>query len=334
MPPGEAPAESAVAAAALVAELARAHIPARCLHVIAECGAADAVGTGGATPAEIARHTGLAADALDRMLRLLAAHGIFQAAGGGRYEHTEASRLLRSDAPGSLRSYVRMNGLRVFWDRYAELDATARTGRPQRDWAHLVDHLAAHADESAIFNAAMVSKSRTVLPAVAAAYDFGGFGTIVDVGGGRGHLLELILEAAPQAKGIVFELEHVVADAAPTRRLDLVSGDFFTDPLPSADCYLLMDVLHDWNDGDAARILSAVRKAAPAGSRVLIVETLVAETPGPHFGKSLDITMLAVTGGRERSEPQYAALLAATAFKLQRVLPTASHYSIVEATPA
>jgi hypothetical protein len=317
--------------AALVAELARGHIAPRCLHVIADCGAADAVGPAGATPAEIAAHTGLAADALDRMLRLLAAHGIFKHGPQGRYEHTAASRLLRTDEPGSLRSYVRMNGLREFWDRYAELKDTARAGRPKRDWSDLVEHLAAHPEESAIFNAAMVAKSRTVLPAVVAAYDFSAFGAIVDVGGGRGHLLELILEAAPHARGVVFELEHVVADAAPTQRLELVTGDFFTDSLPQADGYLLMDVLHDWDDADAARILSAVRKAAQATSRLLIVETLVPDTAGPHFGKSLDITMLAVTGGRERTQAEYATLLAKAGFRLLRVLPTASHYSIVEA---
>jgi hypothetical protein len=317
--------------AALVAELARGHIAPRCLHVIADCGAADAVGPDGATPAEIAAHTGLTADALDRMLRLLAAHGIFKHGAQGRYEHTAASRLLRTDEPGSLRSYVRMNGLRAFWDRYAELGETARAGRPKRDWANLVEHLAAHPEESAIFNAAMVAKSRTVLPAVVAAFDFSAFATIVDVGGGRGHLLELILEAAPHARGLVFELEHVVADAAPTPRLELVTGDFFTDPLPQADGYLLMDVLHDWDDADAERILQAVRKAAHTKSRLLIVETLVPETAGPHFGKSLDITMLAVTGGRERTEAEYAALLAKAGFNLRRVWPTASHYSIVEA---
>jgi hypothetical protein len=317
--------------AALVAELARGHIAPRCLHVIADCGAADAVGPDGATPREIAAHTGLAADALDRMLRLLAAHGIFKHGTQGRYEHTAASRLLRTDEPGSLRSYVRMNGLRAFWDRYAELGETARAGRPKRDWANLVEHLAAHPEESAIFNAAMVAKSRTVLPAVVAAYDFSAFGAIVDVGGGRGHLLELILEAAPHARGFVFELEHVVADAASTPRLELVTGDFFTDPLPQADGYLLMDVLHDWDDADAERILKAVRNAAHTKSRLLIVETLVPETTGPHFGKSLDITMLAVTGGRERTQAEYAALLAKAGFSLLRVLPTASHYSIVEA---
>jgi hypothetical protein len=318
--------------AQLVADLARAHVAARCLHVIADCGAADAIGAdAGATVAEIAAHSGVDADALDRVLRLLAAHGIFASAGNGRYAHTPASLLLRSDHPGSLRSYVRMNGMPAFWDRYTELGETARTGRPRQGFASLVDYLTAHPDESAIFNAAMVTKSRTVLPAVAAAYDFSAFATIVDVGGGRGHLLELILDAAPLAKGILFELDHVIADVPAASRLELAIGDFFKDPLPTADAYLLMDVLHDWDDADAARILTAVRRAARSRSHLLIVETLVPETPGPHFGKSLDITMLAVTGGRERSEAQYRALLTASGFRLMSVLPTASQYSIVEA---
>ena len=323
---------SADPAQRLVADLARAHIPARCLHVIADSGVADAVGPNGATPAEIAAHVGLDADALDRMLRLLAAHGIFElTADGRRYGHSPASSLLRSDHPHSLRSYVRMNGMPAFWDRYTELAATARAGRPKHDFASLVSYLAAHPEESAIFNAAMVSKSRTVLPAVAAAYDFGSARTIVDVGGGRGHLLQLILDRTPSARGILFELDYVIADTAATPRLELVHGDFFAGPLPVADAYLLMDVLHDWNDADAARILATVRKAAPPSARVLVIETLVAEAPGPHFGKSLDITMLAVTGGRERTEAQYRALFAAAGFRLARVLPTAAQYSIVEA---
>lgn len=318
-------------AAKLIVDLARAHISARCLHVAAECGAADAIGPAGATPAEIASKTGYDADALDRILRLLASLGIFERAPDGRYLNTPSSAKLRTNEPGSLRDYVRMNGLHVMWDRYGDLDEPARTGRPRHDWASLVEHFAAHPEESAIFNAAMVAKARTVLPAVADAYDFGAFGTIVDVGGGRGHLLKRILERAPQARGILFELEHVLADAGAAPRLAFQSGDFFNDPLPPADAYLLMDVLHDWNDADTSRILAAVRRAARATSRLLIVETLVPETPGPHVGKSLDISMLAVTGGRERSEPQYRALLAAAGFRLARVLPTASQYSIVEA---
>ena len=317
--------------AALVADLARAHIAARCLHVIADCGAADAIGDAAATPAEIAAHTGFDADALDRMLRLLAAHGIFVRTADGSYEHSPASRLLMTDEPDSLRSYVRMGGMPAFWERFTDLGRTAREGQRRHHMASLVDHFAAHPEEAAIFNAAMVSKSRTVLPAVAAAYDFAPFATIADVGGGRGHLLKLILERTPRAHGVLFERPHVIADTEPAPRLELVGGDFFVDAVPAADLYLLMDLLHDWDDADAARILSAVRRAAPPRARVLIVETLVPETAGPHFGKTLDIIMLAVTGGRERTQAQHATLLAAAGFELTRVLPTPSQYSLVEA---
>jgi hypothetical protein len=310
----------------LVADLSRAHIAARCLHVVA-----DAVGEHGAAPAEIAARVGLGADALDRMLRLLASHGIFERTDDGRYRHTEASRLLRSDEPGSLRSYVRMGGMPAFWDRFTELGRTAASGARQHDMASLTDYLSTHPEEAAIFNAAMVSKSRTVLPAVATAYDFAAFATIADIGGGRGHLLKTILASAPAARGILFEQAHVIADTEPAPRLELAAGDFFAGPLPKADLYLLMDVLHDWADGDAARILAAVRRAAAPGARLLVIETLVPETPGPHFGKTLDIIMLAVTGGRERTEAEYRALLAAAGFTLERVLPTRSQYSIVEA---
>jgi C-methyltransferase len=317
--------------AALVADLSRAHIAARCLHVIAECGAADAIGEEGATPAEIAAHVGADADALDRILRLLAAHGIFVRSAHGRYAHSAASRLLRTDEPGSLRSYVRMGGMPAFWDRFTELGRTARTGRREHDMTSLVEYFATHPDEATIFNAAMVSKSRTVLPAVAAAYDFGSFATIADVGGGRGHLLKLILERARGAHGVLFERPHVIADTEPAPRLTLIGGDFFADALPAADLYLLMEVLHDWDDADATRILAALRRAASPGARVLIVEILVPDTPGPHSGKTRDIIMLAVTGGRERTEAQHAALLAAAGFKLERVVQTASEYSLVEA---
>jgi hypothetical protein len=124
----------------------------------------------------------------------------------------------------------------------------------------------------------------------------------------------------------------VIADAAAAPRLTLTPGSFFADPLPVADTYLLMDLVHDWDDADAARILAAVRRVAPAGARLLIIETLVAEQPGPHFGKTLDIIMLAVTGGKERTRTQYEHLLDAAGFGIERVIPTASQYSIVEAT--
>jgi hypothetical protein len=320
--------------AKLVSDLSRGHIAARCLHIVAECGAADVIGPDGATPDAIAARTGLTADALDRMLRLLAAYGVFAHGPGGTYRHTPSSELLRSDHPSSIRSYVRMAGMPAYWDRLTELPSTARAGHPRYDMAGLVEYYAAHPEESAIFNAAMVSKARTVLPAIAAGYDFSGFGTIVEVGGGRGHLLRAILERTSSARGVLFDLPQVIADAEASPRMTLLAGDLFVDPLPAADAYLLMDVIHDWDDRDAARILAAVRRAAHAQSRVLIIETLVPEAPGPHFGKMVDIIMMAVTGGRERTVSQYRALLAGAGFRLERVVPTASHHSVVEAVVA
>jgi O-methyltransferase len=326
---------SSIGPAQLVTELARAHIAARCLHVVAAAGVADAIGERATTPAEISANTGLDADAVDRMLRLLAAHGVFKAERDG-YSHNEASALMRSEHPQSLRNYVRMAGSRGFWDRFTELERAAKTGRPAADYRDLLARYERYPDEAAFFNAAMVSKSRRVIPAVVEAYDFAGCRIVADIGGGRGHLLDAILAQATGATGVLFDLPQVVADAGlrDTGRRRVVSGDFFKDPLPSADAYLLMDLLHDWADADAARILAAVRRAAHPRSRVLIVETLVPEGPGPHFGKTLDIIMLAVTGGRERTEQQYAALLSGAGLRLARVLPTTSEYSIVEAVVA
>jgi hypothetical protein len=316
----------------IIKDLAIAHVLARCLHVVADFGVADALGDGALPAAELARRVGLDADALARMLRLLAAHGVF-AEGTDGYSHTPASRLLRSDDPRSLRGLVRMRGLPVILRGFTELEHAARTGRPTMDWPALVAYFAAHSDEAAVFNAAMVAKSQVVIPAVLDAFAFDAFKVVADIGGGRGHLLQAILARVPSARGVLFELPHVVADAAPaaSRRLQLVAGDFFVDAMPAADLYILMDLLHDWRDDDAARILAAVRRAAPREARVLIIETLVVETPGPHFSKTLDILMLALTGGRERTPAEHAQLLESAGFRLERVLPTAAQYSIVEA---
>jgi hypothetical protein len=323
--------------AQVVGDLAKAHIAARCLHVAAAFGVADAVRDDSTTPAEIGARTGLDADAADRILRLLAAHGVFTAHSDG-YSHNAASQLLRSDHPQSLRNYVRMTGMPSFWNRFTELGMAAQTGRPSVDWRGLLAYFGQHPDEAEHFNAAMAAKSRAVVPAVVDAYDFARFATIADIGGGRGHLLHAVLERAPRAAGILFDLPQVVAETARgdplSPRIEVVAGDFFADPLPAADAYLLMDLIHDWSDSDAARLLAAVRAAAAPGACVLIIETLVPETAGPHLGKTLDVIMLAVTGGRERTRAAYTELLAGAGLRLERVVATRSEYSIVEASVA
>jgi hypothetical protein len=240
---------------------------------------------------------------------------------------------LQSSGAQSLRSYVRMTGMPVIWRGFTELGHAAKTGQPAADWASLVAYFAHHPEESRLFNEAMVGKSLTVVPAVVAAYDFERFATVADIGGGHGHLLRAILERAPNASGVLFDLPHVIADvresASPQLRLE--AGDFFTDALPAADAYVLMEVIHDWADADAKRILGAVRRAAPPHARLLIVESLVSESPGPHFSKTLDIIMLAITGGRERTRSEYEGLLAATGFRLERIIATPTRYDVVEA---
>lgn len=315
--------------------LINSHAVARCLHVVAEFGVADALADRPMTAADLAAQTGMNADALSRMLRVLVAHDVF-AHGAEGYRHTPASELLRTDHPHSLRALAQMVGMPVMWNDFGELAAVAKSGKPALDWAALVAYFAAHPRESSLFNQAMVGKSARVTPVVNAAYDFSAFRVIADVGGGHGHLLRAILEQTPTATGILFDLPHVVAEVAgqSPERLRVQPGDFFNDALPAADAYLLMEVIHDWADQDAGRILAAIRRAAPAQARLLIIEALVSESPGPHPSKILDVFMLAVTGGRERTPAEYEALLASTGFRVQRVISTASQYSIVEAVIA
>lgn len=311
------------------------HAVARCLHTVAEFGVADALADTPLPASTLADAVGLHPDALHRMLRLLAAHGVFAQTDRG-YAHTATSSLLRSDHPQSMRAFARMIGMPAVWNGFTELAHAARTGRPATDWPALLAHFETHADEAALFNQAMVEKSRAVLPAVLSAFDFDACPVVADIGGGRGHLLQAILAQWPSVWGVLFELPHVIADAAPAAspRLQLVGGDFFHDELPRADAYVLMEVLHDWNDAAAQRILAAIRRNAPSHARLLVVETLVPDAAVQHPGQVLDIIMLAVTGGRERTEVDYRGLLAQAGWSLRRVIPTASPLSVVEATVA
>lgn len=309
------------------------NVLARCVQVVAEYGVADALAERPMSAGEIATRTGMNADALRRILRLLTAHEVF-AQDGEFYRHTPASELLRADHPQSMRSFARMMNLPVFLESFAGLTQTAKTGKPVRDFAGFMEYFAGHPEDASVFNQAMGDKSRAVIPAVLDAYDFGPFPAIADIGGGRGHLLRAILERTPTASGVLFDLPHVIHDAPPDEsgRSRFQPGDFFfADPLPAADAYLLMEVIHDWDDEDSARILNAVRRAAAPHAKLLIIEAIVSETPGPDFSKVLDVIMLAVTGGRERTPAEYGALLSRAGFNLQRIIPTPSQYSIIEA---
>jgi hypothetical protein len=319
----------------LIWTLTNAYVPAACLHLIADLGVADRVQEEPVPVAELAASLETDPDALDRVLSLLAAHGIFERTADG-FGHTAASRLLRSNDEMSMRAFPRMNGLPVFSNVFANLDYAVRTGAPAIQtiepgglWAYLRDR----PDEQRVFADAMSGRARGDIAAILEAYDFRGFATIADIAGGYGHLLAAVLDRAPAARGQLFELPGVVAALAVNHeRLTATAGDFFTDPLPKADAYLLMEILHDWPDRDCHEILAAVRRAAEPGATLLVLEEILRDRGCDPEGHTLDVIMLAVTGGRERTIEELDALFADAGFSPGRVIDTASRLRIVETT--
>src|SRR5215471_7406714 len=321
-----------------IMQLATSYWASRCLHVVAELGIADLIGEQPQSTESLAKSSGTQPNSLYRVLRLLASVGIF-AWEDGAWRHTDSSRFLRSDHPGSLRDYVRMLGLPVFWSAFADLDHSLHTGEPAFAKQHpegVFGYLSENLEESSIFNAAMTSKSHRDIAAILPAYDFSQFASIADIAGGRGHLLRAILRTSPKTHGILFDQPHVVADVAPDNgeKLTVVSGNFFTDAMPKADAYLLMNIIHDWPDAQSIKILSAIRRDMPSHARVLIIETVVPPTPGAHLSKELDIAMMVVPGGMERTREEYAGLAAKCGLQLKLMVETVTPYSILEMVAA
>lgn len=314
--------------------LTSAMLASRCLSVIAALGVAEEIGDDPVPAQELAARCGADADALARMLRLVAAHGVF-ACDGDDFRHTPASRLLRRDHPRSMRDAVTMMSLPVFAASFDRLEHCARTGSPAVEtvepngfWAYLQGH----PDEAREFDRAMTAKAAADTAAVLDAYDFRRFGTIADIGGGRGHLLRAILQATPGAAGVLFDRPQVIeALDFVDDRITPQAGDFFAGPLPAADAYLLMDVLHDWPDTECVAILRAIRAAAPTGAKVLIIENVLSENGGDPLNQARDIIMLAIAGGRERTAASFRELLTRSGFGEPTVVPTEGRIRIVEA---
>ena len=313
-----------------------AYWAARCLHIVAELGVADVLEDEPETAAGLAKKLGVNAGALHRVMRALTNHGIFEIT-NGRFSHNASSRLLREDAAGSMRSLVRLMGLKPHWDAYRELDQSVKTGKPGIDFVvkgGLFGYLAEHPEVGRIFDEAMTGKSFSQIPPVIASYDFTSFKTIGDIGGGAGHLLYSVLDRAPQAKGVLFDLPEVIGRAkeSANARVTYVGGDFFKTPIPACDAYMIMTVLHDWSDEEAAAILRQVKKTAPAGARLVIIESVIKEGSQGDMGLDLDIEMLAMATGRERTQEEWTQVLGAGGWRLSRVIPTGGWCGIIEGT--
>lgn len=314
------------------------------IHVAAELGLADhlaAAGPAGLTAEELAGRCGADGDALFRLLRGLAGLGLFAETGPRRFVLTPLAELLREDHPGSQRQFARMLG-GEHYDAWADLLHSVRTGGSafrHRFGEPVFDWYGHNPGRAAIFDGAMTDFSRVETEGLLAAYDFSGITHLVDVGGGRGALLQAVLRRHGHLRGTLFDQPAVVAPVAVPPglegRLQVLPGDFFAGVPAGGDAYLLKHIIHDWGDGACLTILAHIRAALAPGGRVLILEQVIPPGNDPDPGKLLDLNMLVMTeGGRERTPGEYAQLLERAGLRLAAIHPTPSPVSVVEAVLA
>ncbi len=326
-----------------VMEMIMAAWVSQAIQVAAELGIADALAEGPLPADDLAHRVGADPDGLRRLMRALISRGIFRQRRDGRYELTALAEPLRSDAPFSMQGYARLVGSPQHREHWSLLVESVRTGKPMIPELRGKDGFDYLKDEPAlakIFNDAMSDLAGLAATAIVRGYGFGPYRTIVDVGGGHGVLLSIILAATPNAQGVLYDLPEVVAGASALLsargvedRVRIEGGSFF-DSVPSGgDAYVLKNVIHDWPDDQAVAILRNVRAAVDATSTVLLVEMVLPEHDRDFAGKWSDVEMLLDANGRERGPAEYRVLLAQAGFRMNRVVETASPYSVVEATP-
>ena len=326
---------------AQIAEALLSQLVSRLIHLTATLKLSDHLAEGAQNAEELATLTGTHAPALYRILRTLSSLGFFSEDADRRFALQPLGAVLRSGTPSHAAALV--IGGEMFTRSLDHLLYSAQTGKPGFDRAFdmpVFDWLGANAERASLFNATMVGFHGMEPPAVAAAYDFSAFQTIADIGGSTGNMLATLLSRYPQPRGILFDLPHVVRDAPSlfhqrglTDRIRIEAGSFFDAVPAGADAYVLSHVIHDWNQEQCLTILGHCRRAMAPNGRLLLVEMVLPEGNVPHPGKLLDMVMLTVPGGEERTPSQYSALLEQAGFQMTRVVPTASLASVVEAVP-
>ena len=314
------------------------------IHAAVELGVPDLLGDGERTSDALAEATGADPSTLYRLLRALASLGVLHEAEGGRFSLTPLGRPLRGDVPGSLRGWTRLVGREYVWRSWGNLTTAVRNGENSFRalyGADVFEWRAEHPEDSAIFDEAMRSLTAPSTAALLAAYDFGRFGTIVDVGGGNGTLLALLLAAHPTARGILFDQAHVVAGAdsvlaaaGVADRCEIVAGSFFENVPTGGDAYVLKSIIHDWEDEESVAILRGCRASMGPAAVVLLIER---DLGGPNenpAAKLSDLNMLVMPGGLERSEDEYAALFEQAGLRYTSTTVTATGHAVIESVPA
>ena len=334
--------EHAVPPPAAMMGLVTGYWVSQAVGVAALLGVADQLAEGPRRSDELAMAVGADPPALDRVLRLLASLGVFAEVAPGSFGLTPLGETLRSDAPGSVRNFAITETAPGHWLPWGRLHESVRTGRPMAREAlggELFDWYARNPEEAAWFSAAMGDLSALAAGELVRVYDFSRVRTVADVGGAHGVLLAAVLRANPSARGILFDLPHVIATAADaiaaeglSSRCELASGDFFEAVPEGADLHLLKQIVHDWDDERAGRLLRNCHRALAPGGTLLLVEMVVPADNRPSPAQAMDLNMLVLLGGRERTEEEYRGLLGGAGFRLERVIPTHSPFGVIEAT--
>lgn len=316
------------------------------VHACCTLGLPELLADGPADAESLARCSGSHAPSLQRLLRALASLGLCAEGEDGRFVLTDAGALLRADAPESLQAWALLTG-GPQWARWGELAHSVRSGRSHRQRHGGQDDFGALGIDpaaAALFHRAMTELTRRVAAQVLSVVDLAAARCIVDVGGGSGELLAQVLQAWPAARGVLFDLPHALAGAEAVlgragvrERCEQVSGSFF-DGVPAGDTLLLKSVLHNWDDARCGRLLARCRAALDRGARLLVIERVLpghmAAVPQHRAVTRSDLNMLVALSGRERCLAEFDALLAASGFALQRVLPTAGEFQVLEACAA
>lgn len=315
------------------------------VHVAAEMDLAGALRAGPCTVAELAAAKGVVAERLHRVMRALASVGVFREDGEGRFENTPLSETL-VDGAQSMRAFARMMPSSCNWQAWDDLMVGMKAAVipfNEKNGSTHFEYLQKHPEEEEVFAQAMASISGAENPAVAAAFDPQGIGTLVDVGGSGGHLLAAVLQQHADVRGVLFDQPQVVegARSAPylnegslAGRVSFEGGDFFEAVPKGADGYLMKYILHDWDDEQCVAILKRCREAMADGGQVIVVDNVIEAGNEPSWGKLLDINMLVLTGGRERTADEFAALFAQAGLQLDRIVPTQCPLSLVIAKAA
>jgi hypothetical protein len=328
--------------ALIVFQAASGYMVSAALHVAVKLGVTEKLSGGPRRVADLAREAGVGEDGLYRVLRALASVGIFTESAPRTFALTPPAELLRK-GPGSLGDGIEFITDPLHFQAYGEMMHSVATGKPSGEKVvgmPLFEYLARTPEWSASFNNAMTAFSANVMPAVLKAYDFSGIDVLVDIAGGHGHVLTSVLREYPSMRGVLFDLDHVIAGAGPlltasgtADRVRTESGDFFKAVPSGGDAYIMKHIIHDWDDERSVAILRSIRRALEGrkNGRVILLEAVLDEGNAPDFGKLVDLEMMLLPGGRERTASEFAALFERAGFKLSTIVPTESMLKVVEA---